>query len=81
MALWPAIESVTKPLLRELDTRATSMMPVIGRLLLPGTRVMSLMVELPTTPLVVERIRVTLPWNRVRINCGIEVKKCLPGLR
>jgi hypothetical protein len=39
-----------------------SKMPVIGKLLSPGTIVMSLIVELPTTPAVaVERSRVTLP--------------------
>ena len=43
-------------------TPAWSTMAVIGSVLLPGTRVMLLIVELPTTPAIfVERMRVTLP--------------------
>lgn len=57
------MERVTKPdELREAAMRVWSMMPLMGRVLLPGTRVMSLMVALPTTPFwAVDMVRVTLP--------------------
>jgi len=63
MALCPWIERVTKPLaFKDSAMRSWLTMPVMGMVLLPGTRVMSLMVVLPTTPaLAVERVRVTLP--------------------
>ena len=63
MALWPRMERVTKPdVLREAAMRVWSMKQLMGRVLLPGTRVMSLMVALPTTPFwAVDIVRVTLP--------------------
>jgi hypothetical protein len=69
MALSPLIDSVTQPVeLRDEAMRTWSTMPVMGRVLFPGTRVMSLMVVLPTTPaLMVESVRVTLPWDMISI--------------
>jgi hypothetical protein len=69
MALSPLIDSVTQPVeLRDEAMRTWSTMPVMGRVLFPGTRVMSLMVVLPTTPaLTVESVRVTLPWDMISI--------------
>jgi len=63
MADCPVIVRSTNP--EELvlaKTRAWSMMPVIVKLLLPGTKVMSYMVLLPTRPLAVDRLSVTLPF-------------------
>jgi hypothetical protein len=43
---------------------------------------MSLMVVLPTTPaLVVESVRVTLPWDKMSISPREIRRECLPGQR
>lgn len=84
MALSPLMDSVTQPVeLRDEAMRTWSTMPVMGRVLFPGTRVMSVMVVLPTTPaLVVESVRVTLPWDIFSIFPRGEIRRgCLPWQR
>ena len=68
------IDKVTKPDEFKLSvTSVWSMMPVMGRVLLPGTRVMSLIVVFPTTPaLRVARLRVTLPFTGISTTSRFE---------
>lgn len=57
------MKSVTRPVSLSTASRTAvlSMIEVMAKLLSPGTRVMSRMLEFPTTPPEVERVRVTLP--------------------
>jgi hypothetical protein len=54
---------MANPVVLRLARRAVWLMvPVIGKVLLPGTRVMSLILVVPTKPCwAVETLRVTLP--------------------